>query len=92
MQGKINELINSESQDLRKIGWFLFDRNSGQDGLSSNDLSLLLEMLHFKNAQDQYEKGAEDGFNDGYIAGYEKGWHDKENHYEYDNTPTYVLK
>ena len=49
-------------------------------------------MLHLKNAQDQFDKGFEEGFNDGYLMGYDKGWGDKANDYEYDNTPTYVSK
>ncbi|GED72322.1 hypothetical protein BRE01_60240 [Brevibacillus reuszeri] len=92
MQNKINDLINSESDDLKKLGWFLFDRNNGQNGLSPDELESLLDMLHLKNAQDQFDKGFEEGFNDGYLMGYDEGWGDNANNYEYDNTPTYVSK
>ncbi|MGG1659576.1 hypothetical protein [Brevibacillus sp. NRS-1366] len=92
MQNKINDLINSESDNLKKIGWFLFDRNNGQDGLTSDELELLLDMLHFKNADDQFYKEQEEGFHEGYTIGYGKGWEDKVSHYRYDNTPTYVCK
>ncbi|MFC8686072.1 hypothetical protein [Brevibacillus porteri] len=92
MQGKINDLINSESHDLMKIGWFLFDRNSGQDGLTQEELESLIDMLHFKNADDQFYEGQEEGFNEGYMMGYSKGWDDFKFGYQFDDTPTHINK
>lgn len=87
MQNKVNSLILSDSDDLRKIGWFLFDLNCYQNGLSPDEVEMLLDLLHFKDANDQYEKGMHDGYLDGYKEGYANGWSDKENHYDCNDEP-----
>lgn len=74
---KINALMNSEYEFLKRIGWFLFDRNNGQDGLTSNEVEELIHMLEFENIESDLEDVRDEGYAKGYDKGYSDGWSDR---------------
>lgn len=45
MISKINKMIKHDNEYISKIGWFLYDKNNGENGLSKDEIEELIDLI-----------------------------------------------
>lgn len=65
---EINQLIDSDNEIFRKIGWLLYDN---ENGLSKDKVEELSKYIHILTGiENTSEKELEDAYEEGYNEGY----------------------
>jgi hypothetical protein len=72
---EVNELLESQDEDFREIGLFLYRRNNGENGLSRDETEVLIRAVHriqtrieheiVGELEEAHEKGYSEGYDDG---------------------------
>jgi hypothetical protein len=66
MQLEINKMIESENSFIKRLGWFLYDQNGLEKGLSSQATKELIELFSTYNVSREEEKVWDKAYNEGY--------------------------
>jgi hypothetical protein len=66
MQLEINKMIESENSFIKRLGWFLYDQNGLEKGLSGQATKELIELFNTYNVSREEEKVWDKAYNEGY--------------------------
>jgi ATP-dependent RNA circularization protein (DNA/RNA ligase family) len=69
MHLEINKLIESDYDSISRVGWFLYDIQDRNDGLTQEELVHIVGLLGFKDLDAEMEKEIDDAYDREYEDG-----------------------
>jgi hypothetical protein len=75
MQVEINKMIESENNFIKRLGWFLYDQNGLEKGLSGQATKDLVDLFSTYNVGREEDKMWKKAYDEGYKDGEEDFTH-----------------
>jgi ATP-dependent RNA circularization protein (DNA/RNA ligase family) len=63
---EINKLIESDYDSISKVGWFLYDIQDRNTGLTQEELIHIVSLLGFKDLDAEMEREINDAYDNGF--------------------------